>query len=285
MLPAVVDSVRLLLRHIGHLEQDEQRRDLIEQVGETTLQHANAMLARSVEYREGTTGTAAELMEECKQQLRPARDKLSTVLLRAVENMRECAGRAKLEEALAGLDRKERFNVANPPKPVPTGSDINKHLYTSLPWAERVTLDTSWTSYCLANKEGQGQDITPMQVYQYWKELAGTSPLLSQVAIANWVRPISSACVERIYSYLTHMDVPDRRRISRENLVNTLYLRANWQVKHELLEELAHHDVSRYLGVTERERKRQATEAAVMAEKLTTICKANDVVPGESTLF
>ena len=76
-------------------------------------------------------------------------------------------------------------------------------------------------------------------VWDYWAALAVSAPELSCLALRSWLSPISSSSVERIFSYLTHLDTPDRRSMERSTLEMIFFLRANWRIVELLRLDLA----------------------------------------------
>lgn len=74
----------------------------------------------------------------------------------------------------------------------------------------------------------------------------------------HWWRPISSAGVERLFSMLTHIDVPSRSRMLAQLLHDVLYLMGNRKIVDELVKEGA-------LRLGERPRSTAAPEAAATA--------------------
>ena len=79
--------------------------------------------------------------------------------------------------------------------------------------------------------------IEPSAVYHYWRCLHISSPQLANVALTNWLRPISSASLGRVYSGLTQIDVQLQRSMGRTTLAQTLFLRGNALVVNERLRE------------------------------------------------
>ena len=70
-------------------------------------------------------------------------------------------------------------------------------------------------------------------------------------------RPMSAACAERVFSYLSHMDASDRRTMKKETLKLLLFLCANHATLSELVEEeSARRVMASKAGADERSRKR-----------------------------
>ena len=53
----------------------------------------------------------------------------------------------------------------------------------------------------------------------------------------SFSRPVSSACCERIFSYLEHMDASDRQTTGKATLQRLLFLRGNWRLLAQMTEE------------------------------------------------
>ena len=87
-------------------------------------------------------------------------------------------------------------------------------------------LVAGWESYVAAWKK-PAELLNPRAVCAFWRAYAdGLNPGLSalrKLAIKDFSRPISSACCERIFSYLTHMDTSDRQTMSKELLTRLLF--------------------------------------------------------------
>lgn len=77
--------------------------------------------------------------------------------------------------------------------------------------------------------------MTPGEIYEFWTSMRPSAGYLSELAIYNIMRPISSAGPERVFSYLTKLDQKDRRRMQATTLYNLLFLRSNWRVVRQLL--------------------------------------------------
>ena len=80
----------------------------------------------------------------------------------------------------------------------------------------------------------------------------------------SFSRPISSACCERIFSYLEKMDDSDKRNMKKETLRRLLFLRGNWRVLHQIVEE----DHATRVSAGIKERKRRARDRAIVSQAL-----------------
>lgn len=93
-------------------------------------------------------------------------------------------------------------------------------------------------------------------VYRYWKTLLVSSSesarALARLALRHWMRPLSSASCERVFSYLTKMDTADRRSTGSSTLRNILMLRGNWRLVRQMLAERAAERVRHDLARSER---------------------------------
>ena len=78
--------------------------------------------------------------------------------------------------------------------------------------------------------------LKPRAVCAFWQSFIDGDNLslraLGKLALKEFSRPISSACCERIFSYLTHMDVSDRATMKKETMGMLLFIRGNWKLVH-----------------------------------------------------
>ena len=104
-----------------------------------------------------------------------------------------------------------------------------------------VSLTTEWKTFVASFPSAAATNaiMTPREAYDFWlpytkAERPGLQ-VLGKLALHYVLYPTSSASVERLFSILTHMDAPDRRRMKPELLKTTLFLRGNKRVVAELL--------------------------------------------------
>lgn len=184
-------------------------------------------------------------------------DDVMSTLDAALEAVAEAAGLEKLEECVASLEVSQHFNINIKPPTLALDSDILEHLGSpeNLSFAVRAQLLAAWKAYVGAWKAPKlpppppnppkgykaPKALPPREVFAYWKDFAETDDpgrkLLGTLAMQSFSRPISSACCERIFSYLEKMDDSDRRNMKKETLRRLLFLRGNWRVLNQIVEE------------------------------------------------
>ena len=176
------------------------------------------------------------------------------------------------------LEVQQRFNINEAPAELP-GSDAACIVALGVPPSHRgvakmaairfqwATHRGSWTAPPLAPPPtgrkrarfapGSLSVLSSSAVWLYWQSLATTAPELSYRALLHWLSPISSASVERIFSYLTALDTPQRRSMDVDTLTMILFLRANWRIV-----ELLRIDLAALITAVEAPPDRGAAEAA-----------------------
>ena len=169
-------------------------------------------------------------------------------------------GLVKLKEALGVLVVQQRFNINEKPAAMPV-SDAACADVLGVPPSHRgvvrmTAIRTQWEAHCSAwtapppappptgRKKariaaGALSVLSASAVWVYWLSLASSAPELSYLALLHWLSPISSASVERIFSYLTALDTPQRRLMDVTTLTMILFLRANWRITELLRIDLA----------------------------------------------
>ena len=110
------------------------------------------------------------------------------------------------------------------------------------------------------------QHLPPKEVYARWKARAEdpnpSLAALGQYAQVQLLRPMSAASCERIFSYLSHMDAPDRMTMMPVTLQGSLFLRGNWGILHQMVEEDYALEVGAAAGVKRRRAEGLAAAAA-----------------------
>ena len=86
------------------------------------------------------------------------------------------------------------------------------------------------------------------------------------------LRPISAASTERVFSFLTELDAPSRRKMSRTLVAQILFLRGNLDTVLDLLKEEA--DKERNAAVAARDVLRACDEAAAKARLARAVARA-----------
>jgi hypothetical protein len=134
-----------------------------------------------------------------------------------------------------------------------------------------LTLRTAWATH----RAGWSADIhTPSELYSYWGDL-GTVPEgkpLSKLALHHLLRPISAASTERVFSFLTELDAPSRRKMGRTLVAQILFLRGNHDTVLDLLKEEA--DKERDAVAAARDARRACDEAAAKARLARAVARA-----------
>jgi hypothetical protein len=209
-------------------------------------------------------------------------DHVMSTLDVALEAVADAAGLEKLEECVASLEVSQHFNINIQPPTLGLDSAILEHLGSpeNLSFAMRGELLAAWKAYVGAWKAPKlpppppnppkgykaPKALPPRDVFAYWKAFADTDnpgrKLLGTLAMQSFSRPISSACCERIFSYLEKMDDSDRRNTKKGTLRRLLFLRGNWRVLHQIVEEEHAARVSADMA----RRKRRQRERADIAQ-------------------
>ena len=164
----------------------------------------------------------------------------------------------------------QRFDVNQEPPKLATDEMILEHIGSqdaNLHLANNLC--SGWRSYA-ANWQKPGAVLDPKAVFAFWKSYAASADsclaALGKVAMRMYSRPISAACCERIFSYLTHMDSSDRMTMGKETLANVLFLRGNWRVLQDMIDEQYATTVGvRAARATGMKRQRQGEAAAAGA--------------------
>jgi hypothetical protein len=66
--------------------------------------------------------------------------------------------------------------------------------------------------------------------YEYWECQRGALPDLAPFAFTALCRPVSSACVERVFSMLTLIDTATRRNLGMDHLSDFLFFRMHTDI-------------------------------------------------------
>jgi hypothetical protein len=234
-LPGAIAGVNELLDTLDTIETDRGvRRDFV-----AASIAALAVQQASIRERLVADGDApdddasrAKAAQEDEFSRKATEKKLSKALKAAAHAVQQCKGRKKLQECLNALARKQRFNLVEKPRLAPD-SGIFAFLGVVQPSdctpARALLLTRQWKSHVEAWVKPQGI-VSPRDVQQYWEGLTTAAPELVKVALYHWLRPVSSAPVERIFSILTHMDSATRQSMTRRVLHDLLFLRANRKI-------------------------------------------------------
>jgi hypothetical protein len=182
-----------------------------------------------------------------------------------------CAGLIKLEQCVAGLELSQHFDCNVRPPHLSTESAILEHLGCIEPdFALAAQLVAGWKSY-VRTWQKPAEQLSPASVCAFWRaHISGSNAslaVLGRLAIKEFSRPISSACCERIFSYLTHMDSNDRQTMGKELLAMLLFLRGNWRLLHTMVEEEHAADVARRHAHNKRQRNMRAEVEEAQGEE------------------
>lgn len=244
-------TVRELLSMLESLDNKTQRKDILAEVEKDLQAQAELVCTRSIEYEELSAADVDAWKATAGEQKPAALRRVKSVIKAAVKAVKTCHGRKKLEEALRGLEVRDRFGLDTRPEDLPlTNNDLFNLLGVPLlkqNFGTAMQLRTAWRAH---QKAWDAQDAkaawtpqSPAAVFKHWARFGekgdAVSTLLAELALAHWLRPLSSASVERIYSILTNMDAPTRRSMKKVTLINTLFLRGNAGILNDLLHEFA----------------------------------------------
>lgn len=265
-----VEAVQELVDELRRLQSPVVRQALVAEVADAARAQQAEMMRRAVEYREATGAqvTAATVRERfldprhaqpmiarnhkpntgvqaaLEANVASLTAALNTALISAATAVAKCRGLEKLEESLAALKLRQRFALVGDPEPLTAAGTC--HAFFGLPKPDHSLesrLSSQWHRHTSALARVSNEDRAklehPQQVYEYWRRQEATMPELSSVALTHWVRPISSASVERVFSTLTNMDDAQRQRMTGATLTSMLFLRANWRIMHTMKRDAA----------------------------------------------
>jgi hypothetical protein len=196
----------------------------------------------------------------------------------AVAKMTKCEGLSKLESALDMLVISERFMLGKKPDELPE-DDALMYAFLGVPaglrsFAYPTRIRAAWAAHRGRwTKEAHGS-MTPVQVHDYYKDCASAeaTAALGTLARHHLLRPLSATPCERVFSFLTEMDRPNRRNAGRPLIINSLKLRGNKEVVAELVAAAAEDIRAAQFDARAVARKRNRAEAdaaaAAAAEKL-----------------
>jgi hypothetical protein len=266
-----VHKLRELLTSLEDLQDKANAKALVDEVVKECKAYQDLAMKRMMGHGEVVRGSAdhTELVADNAINVEKARRKLTKTLKEAVHSLMASAAIAKLRAIIATLEAKERYNLVEPPAPLPADRDA---AFDALgvpavrrTWDYNSKLRTQWDAHRAAfvPLSPGAPKPTPAQVYEYWSAAASCSPSaeLGTLALQQWLRPVSSACAERVFSQLTMMDDSTRLNMKRASLYNILFLRGNWRVVQLLREEFAAEHSAAQTAREEKDRKRARSEA------------------------
>jgi hypothetical protein len=244
MLPTAVSAVKQLITCLRQYRDPDNVDSIAREVSADLKAHQKRVRKLALGYGELDEADKAASKAADKTNRKWATKTFSQTLQAAVKSLDDSEGIKKLEATQKELEIKERFNLVAEPI-VLSGNHVELYDKLGVPETLRgatyaARLISQWNEHRAAFKPlAEGSPIpTPKAVFDYWASIAGTSPELSVLALLHWVRPVSSASVERIYSLLTEMDSSRRQTMQRETMYNTLFLRGNWRVVQMLMSEM-----------------------------------------------
>ena len=268
MLVTAVSAVNEVLGGIGRLHNKEARALLIAETEVAARKHQEALLNASVLDNEVHPDDEADHCSRNESTLKVAVKSWKRTLHEASRAVRACAGMPKLLEALDVLKVQQCFNINVVPVALPA-SDAELIKMLGVPkslqgFAPLGRIRAQWVGHTASLAErppapapppagrkvarasepvaaagGVPPILSQSDVWSYWAAFAVFAPDLGMLALLHWLSPISSASVERIFSYLTALDTPARRSMKHETLAMLLFLRANWRIVELLRLELA----------------------------------------------
>ena len=159
------------------------------------------------------------------------------ILAEASKAVATAAGLEKAEECIDGLKWSQVFDMNKQPLSYSDDERLLLHLrftHDAFPVVDEVL--THWREY-VHQWRAPASPMSPPEVFAAWKAKLGEWPHLSEHAMRCFSRPISAAACERIFSYLEDMDSSDRARMESKTLARLLFLRGNWEIFEELVQE------------------------------------------------
>ncbi len=157
---------------------------------------------------------------------------------------------------------KERFNLNDKPQPLPSSPE---HIWRFLgvPLESQTFVHTSRLT-------------EQYELHRYkFHSLERTSPELGALGLLHWSQSVSSCCVERLLSTLTQIDTSNRQSMRYSTLYNTLFLRGNWRVVRDILDECAElqrnertERTDTHRGLHEASKKRSSHASAMNTHRL-----------------
>lgn len=236
---------------------DEVRRQCVDFIEEG--------LTRSKRYDEGIVPEQDHYREEDVPKYRAAAAANIETAIKAVEKavqsgvkaVDKCEGTAKLQEAIDELNaRKFYLTHSVPASALDDDAAFLQQIYApqDTPYEKISPLRTEYEAYQLGYRRA-ADPVTPSAAYTYWKSMREEWPNLSALAMRLIMRPVSSAAVERIFSYLTKMDAKDRQSMKEATLYNLLFIRSNWRLLKEMIAQHAVADRARHSAAEEATRE------------------------------
>jgi predicted ArsR family transcriptional regulator len=253
IIPKAIDAVEALLTSLTFLGEEDGMEVLATQLeAKLEAQYADIIAAHKSDDEGLVPGKATydaadvpAFKAAYDQRAKKAMKKLLRVLKTAVSKMKGSEGLIKLNECIKELKVSELYMMTK--RPVELPSDV-AGMYDKLNvpvslrnFVNGGVLKAAWNAHRDEWTEEKHGKMSAAETFVYWTEAAKTSKTktLAQLALRHLLRPISAASCERVFSYLTLMDVSNRRNMGRPLLMSLLKLRGNAETVLELAAETA----------------------------------------------
>jgi len=239
-----VRAVKELLAHFKLLLDKGENgaavmKDTMGVVKKKVLAQVKLVGDRSVEYEELEEDSLDAWLVEQNEKAEEALQKVERVFKKALTAVDKCAALPKLQETLTHLEVSERFNLVCPIPPLP--SYASARAFFGLPDdTSPATLNGLLTDYKAHFDSFTSRpdyhtftgppNMTPKLAYEYWERLRDALPNLAPFAFTALCRPVSSACVERVFSMLTLIDTATRRTLGMDHLSDLLFFRMHTDI-------------------------------------------------------
>jgi hypothetical protein len=180
---------------------------------------------------------SADVPDAILEAIPAAFDKVLDTLNESATVMEGCPAMEKLRTTIDAHKNSTRFlRKYHPPVHVAAPADLGFPPPTNaVVFAAQITAVSAWNDYVktFENVPVSADLMTPVRAYQHWAtqldmSAAGTGmAVLAEHALSCVCRPASSVSVERLFSIMNKIDVPDRRSMDASSLITHLFLRAN----------------------------------------------------------
>ena len=214
-------------------------KDTIRVVNDKVLAQVKMVGDRSVEYGELDEDDLDTWLAEQNEKAEEALQKVERVFKKALTAVDKCAALPKLQETLTHLEVSERFNLVCPIPPPPSYALARAFfgLPDNAPPATLTSLLNDYTAHFDSFTSRPDYrtftgppNMTPKLAYEYWERQREALPHLAPFAFTALCRPVSSACVERVFSMLTLIDTATRRTLGMDHLSDLLFFRMHTDI-------------------------------------------------------
>jgi len=190
----------------------------------------------------------------------------------------ESAGLVKLLECVAGLETASVFDLNKRPKDCASDEALLKHIgFTAksghFVLRDREAIIDGWRAH-VSTWEAPAEPISPRESYKRWEAAAADASLeeptrvLAAHAAKMSMRPISSACNERVFSFLTQMDTAQRNNMGKKTLATLLFVRGNHHIIDLLTKNKAAEILALPVSARSELRKKRLRESSAAAAAL-----------------